>query len=353
MNICSIEHERCSQYLKRADGETSFVDWLRGQSKLPVLLAAEGFEERSLGVLRQFATQGCRLPAVFLGRYVNDDELNQRYRPQFEMYAEMVSPGAWRPIDNREDGKWVQEALEAARPESVALDITGLSNRGLFSALDAIAGARCKKAILYSEAAEYWPKQSDWERMSKALRGELSDSASLAEVADKEEWLYGREFSVELLPGHDGYDVAGTSALVAFLPFKAARLAAVLSRTDYSEYLFIAGRPRLDKNQWRLDALKQINAAITKQWPVEEMSTFGYRDCLEQLASLLFCENSLSYRCDVHLAPMGSKLQTVSCWALSRIARSITLVTGVPRKYYADKYSEGIGQSWGFAFIVP
>jgi hypothetical protein len=175
----------------------------------------------------------------------------------------------------------------------------------------------------------------------------------LAGKTDEREWLYSRNFDVELVQGHEGYDVAGSAALVAFLPFKAARLAAVMNYSEYSQYVFIAGKPRLGENLWRLDALIQINKAITRQWPIVEMSTFGYKDALKQLAGLLFSSDALSARCDIHVAPMGSKLQTVACWALSRITRSITTVTAIPSRYFPKKFSEGIGSTWVFPFVIP
>ena len=203
---------------------------------------------------------------------------------------------------------------------------------------------------MYSEAAEYWPKQQNW----KELSPDYGNADDLADRTDESEWLYsGRNFHVELVRGHEGYDVAGSSALVAFLPFKAARLAAVMSHADYSQYLFIAGRPRLAENFWRLEALKQINRVVTRDWSVAEMSTFGYRDALKQMANLLFSSDALSNRCDLHVAPMGSKLQTIACWALSRITRAVTILTGIPSRYFPRKYSEGIGACWVFPFARP
>lgn len=79
--------------------------------------------------------------------------------------------------------------------------------------------------------------------------------------------------------GHEGYDSAGCRrALIGFLPFKCARLTAVLGDRDYAEFLFIAGRPRLKENSWRLDTLKKINHDIVKDRSVLDMDTFGYSD---------------------------------------------------------------------------
>jgi hypothetical protein len=320
----------------------------------------EGFEERSLGVLQNLARRRLRIERILIGRYIRDDDLNKKYRAQFEALAQELAPHAWEVVDNYDNGLWIQEALKKIPEPAVALDITGLSSRGLFGALDALSSANLDATIMYSEAAHYWPNLEDWQQITMELSPDYAGGGELADRADQYEWLYsGRDFHIDLIEGHEGYDVAGTTALVAFLPFKAGRLAAVMSHAEYSEYMFIAGRPRLPANIWRLDALRQINGIATREWSVVEMSTFGYRDALTQLATVLFSSETdlgrapLSHRCDIHLAPMGSKLQTIASWALSRLTRAVTMVTATPRRYFPEKYSEGVGSSWFFPFLRP
>lgn len=344
----SIELSACFGYADRAFCEQPFRDWNPGE-RPPALLIPEGFEERSLAALQAMATRGILVPRLFIGRYVKDADLNQQYRERFEALAQEVAPGAWQVIDNHDNGDWIEEALRKVQEPAVALDITGLSHRALFGALDALSRSRHDAQIIYSEPAEYWPKQQEWRDMCP----NKNNSDDLADRTDEREWLYSRNFHVELIQGHEGYDVAGSAALVAFLPFKAARLAAVMNYGEYSQYHFIAGKPRLSANLWRLDALTQINKVVTRHWPIAEMSTFGYKDALKQLADLLFSSDALSTRYDIHVAPMGSKLQTIACWALSRITRSVTMVTAIPTHYFPKKYSEGIGSSWIFPFVAP
>ena len=349
----SIELDECLRYADRADGEQILSDWKLGD-RPPAIVVSEGFEERALGVLQSLRNRQIRIPRILIGRYVNDAELNKAHRKRFEALAEELAPGAWDVIENHDDGVWVQEALSRVKEPCVALDITGLSNRGMFGALDALSNAPINPMIMYSEAAQYWPKLDDWKSIKKKLSPNYTNADELADLADESEWLYsGQNFHVDLIQGHEGYDVAGTSALVAFLPFKAARLAAVMNHAEYSQYLFIAGRPRLAENIWRLDALKQINCMVTKDWPVEEMYTFGYREALKQMAILLFSTGALSHRCDIHVAPMGSKLQNFACWALSRITRAVTVVISIPSRYFPTAYSEGIGESWIFPLTQP
>jgi hypothetical protein len=68
---------------------------------------------------------------------------------------------------------------------------------------------------------------------------------------------------------------------------------------------------------------------------------------------LLFSTDALLKRYNVHMAILGSKLQTVGCWALSRVISSITVITSVPQKYYAEAFSEGVGRSWVFKLTKP
>jgi len=141
--------------------------------------------------------------------------------------------------------------------------------------------------------------------------------------------------------------------LIGFLPFKCARLAAILGEEDYSEVLFIAGHPHLKKNHWRKDALKEINEFTIKGRRVEDISTFLYRETLKEFIQILFSDDSLLQKYDVHLAVLGSKLQTVACWVLSNIIRSLTMVTSIPAKYFPEAFSEGIGNSWIFKLTTP
>jgi hypothetical protein len=339
----SIEQEACEDYLRRSADEEPLARWARSQGRSATLIVSEGFEERSCGAVEVFANAGVIVPKVIIGRYQNADDVNTRYRERLERLAEAVAPGNWQVLHNLNDGAWVADAVAIAETDTLLFDITGVSNRAMFRALDRLVESGRTVYVAYTEAQQYWPKWSDW----KKLRKQLSAYESLAELVDKKPWLFSYEHRVELVPGHEGYDAAGTGrALVAFLPFKCARLAAVLEVEDYAEMLFIAGRPPVP--QWRLKALGEINDALTKGSRVVEMSTFGYRSTIRGLMDLLFCGDSPLYRYDVHFAAIGSKLQTVGSWAFSCAVPSLTVITSVPTRYYREAFSEGVGTSWTF-----
>lgn len=345
-----IEERLIDEYLQRCSDERLVGRCSRERSDQPTLLLTEGFEDRSLGLLRRLASTRVELPAIVLARYVDDGGVNNRLRADFERLAEQVAPGRWHVVDNHNDGKWVAAAERLVSNENIIIDISGLSNRGLFGALDGLLAWGWKAHIAYTEAREYWPRRSEWADLRRRSR----DPAGLADILDTMPWLFGHQHRIERIAGHEGYDAAGAGrALIAFLPFKCARLAAVLGEEDYSDIRFISGKPRLKKNLWRADALRQINFTITKDWPVVEMPTFGYRQAIQSLAQHLFAGNSPMARYDVHLAVMGSKLQNVACWALSRLVPSLTVLCSVPVQYFPEAFSGGVGQSWLFPLSPP
>ena len=345
----SLEQAKCAEYLQLTQDEQPLEEYVRGLKSPVSLVVTEGFEERSLGILKNFAASAVNAASVIVSRYALNLDLNRKFRHEFETLARTLSPDNCFFLENYNNGLWLREALLRVNTEDVVVDITGLSNRSLFAALDVAAQSNHRVFLAYSEPERYWPKREDLIELKKQL-----GRRSLEELVDKAEWLFGYEHHVELVEGHEGYDSPGQGpALVAFLPFKSARLAAVLGQESYSEMLFIAGRPRLDENFWRLEAVKEINRFLTKDWPVVEISTFSFRKTIDQMSNLLLSDPGLLQRYDVHLAILGSKLQTVGCWAISSLLRSVTVVTSRPEKYFPESFSEGIGASSIFELVPP
>lgn len=346
----AIEADRCANYISASQDEIAFADWQGNCPQDISIVTTQGFEERSVGFIEAFAASGLRADTVVIGKHSRHEDANAKYQGRFDKSASIIRRTDCHSVPVDKDGHWVATAMAKVRSPNVVLDITGIGTRGLFGALDAAVRARKSVTLAYTEASQYWPKKSDWE----ALKAELTDLSALPDIVNEKPWLFGYEHKVELIPGHDGYDSAGTErALIAFLPFKCARLAAVMSSEDYSAFLFIAGRPRLPENLWRYDALREINRGIVKDRPVIEMSTFGYRSALGQLGTHLMKADPILEKYDVHLALMGSKLQDVACWIFSSLLPSITVLTAVPSKYFPEAFSDGIGEKWIFPLTSP
>lgn len=346
----ALEQELCEEYLKASSGEIRLKEIIGSFGTGTTLVIMQGFEDRTSGVLEAFANARLKTERLIIARYLKaDGKYDQAHTSHFEALARRVAPRSWTVVPNSNDGEWVKEAM-AADGDRVVFDITGASNRAMFRILDNLEASTKPIFIAYTEAKQYWPRKQEWDR----LRRQLTAHHSIAELVDTKPWMFSYEHTVELVPGHEGYDASGTGrALVAFLPYKSSRLAAILKTEDYAEKLFIAGRPPAQELAWRVEALKEINENLIRGSRVEEVSTFGYRRTLTELAKILFRDDSLLWKYDVTFAALGSKLQGIGSWVFSRIVPSITFTTSVPARYYKKAMSQGIGTSWVFEFTRP
>jgi len=349
----SFEMLKCQRYLDNAAPELDSTTWLSYQRNLPAILLTEGFEERSLGVLRAIASRGLQVPYLLLARYEETEHLNRQYRDEFAHLAQIVAPGRHDIVWSRSDGSWISDRIQRIGRGMVLLDISGMTTRGMFAALDVLKSAGNPVLIGYSEAEEYRPTRVEWDALVGEITGDPDEESLLAEKVDEAKWLYSGAHTVQLLPGHEGYDAAGVNALVAFLPFKPVRLGTVLDEQEYSAYVYMVGRPRLDANSWRYNALQRINTAIIREGRMVEVPTFGYRETISALATVVAGSSGLLNEFDVHLAPMGSKLQNVACWILSSLIPAITVITSVPDTWYHDAFSHGVGDCWVFPLKFP
>ena len=348
MNIdrtSSVEEILCKEYLQKSIDEQNIELLLGSLDVSTVFLAVEGFEERSVGVVEWMAERNARVGGVFVGTYDQLVADNGKHRKRFADAASKICGSEAKFIRGAESATWVAEALSLIAANLVIVDITGISNRALFGVLDILSKSGKKVIITYSEAKEYRPTQAEW----AALSNGPAEACSFSEGIDRQPWLFGHQHTSILVPRHEGFDAAGAPrALLAFLPFKSSRLGAILSNDEYSYCIYVAGNPRLTENRWRLDALKAINQELAKDSQIISMDTFGYRLAMEKLVNILFHETQLLSSYNVHMAILGSKLQTVGCWAVSCMIPSISVVSSIPAEYFPDAYSNGIGSIWQF-----
>lgn len=355
MSIKTLECLIGEQYARRAGAEV-----LLGESDIEatgtVLFVANGFEDRASRVLERLASRRASVSRVVIGRY--SDELTLT-RPDFDHFFDLASSvcAHGRPdvFDDDPAGTWVglalgeleQAGFETAR---AVLDISGLSQGRVFGALDRISAHGLKPTLAYTEAGEYWPLLPDWERLQNEHIGE-----KLVDQVNELPWLFSHEHRVSFMPGHEGYDTGSDGpGLVAFLPFKSARLAAILNSEDYAEVTFVAGRPRETRNEWRERAQLAINRHLIRpESGCISLPTFGFRDLILSLGEILFGPEGLAIRRDVHITATGSKMQAIATWVLSSLHPSLSVIRSVPKEYHQGAYSRGSGQTWLITLPLP
>jgi len=350
----SLEEQMLDRYVEAAAVEREFDEWRRGWSggELGVVVG-EGFEERSVGLLRRLASSGVRVSFVGVARYRSTADLNRAYRAEFEALAAQLSGARARVLWNDNDGRWIDEAVKESPTGKMLLDISGLSTTSMFCALDYCRARGIELLIGYSEARSYRPTLEEWRAILDETEGDVDAESRLAERVDEAQWLYGGAHTVALVADHEGYDSGAESALLAFLPFKPARLVALLGEQQYCEQVYVAGKPRLLENEWRLGALERMNARFTRNARVVAMDTFGYRSCVSGLRNLLCGTEGLLSRYDVQVAPFGSKLQNVGVWIVSTLIPALTVISAHPETFHPEAFSEGVGESWVFPLTMP
>src|SRR5438552_1003504 len=128
----SVEHQQCHAFLRRSVDERELQPVPATAGASAALLTTQGFEERSVGVLETFANSGIRLRNVIINCYPGEDGRNFKYRDRFETSAKKLAPHRWSVVSNDYEGTWVRSAMESSDADEIILDITGVSNLGLF-----------------------------------------------------------------------------------------------------------------------------------------------------------------------------------------------------------------------------
>lgn len=307
------------------------------------MIVVQGFEERSSGAMARLRDAGYRARSICILQYPGQHEANSRYQEAVHDEAYKLSRREPHYFNLGEQTDSLEKAIKSSDSPMVLLDITAMSNRLIFAAFDAAARSGRKVIPVYTDAVTYSPSREKWEAVEGCELGPLS----VADIVEQQEWISNSNYCVSIVEDHEGYDGAGIGkALVAFLPFKSARLSSIIANEDYSSFHFLAVKPRSPCNAWRLEALKKVNAPYICGHVVTDISAFGYVQAAGALSRMLLGKRGIMRNHDVHLAVLGSKLQTVGAWIVSSFIDSITVVACTPEKFYPQSYSEGIGETW-------
>ncbi len=142
-----------------------------------------------------------------------------------------------------------------------------------------------------------------------------------------------------------------------FPSFKKDRTQAVITHVDPSLHnvsnvsgervVWLLGLPHLPEDEWRLEAMRDINCLKNENCPQIEVGTFDYRDALTKLESV-YQQRWRDYR--LTISPLGSKLQALGTSLFHHMHPEIRIVFCVPKKYNAKKYSEGCKGLWEIEF---
>jgi hypothetical protein len=200
-----------------------------------------------------------------------------------------------------------------------------------------LLGYPCELTVLYTEAANYFPKRQDWESGKR-------------KPYDK--WVQGPFAGVRYVekpPILQADDIGEHPVLLVLFPtFNTERTDGVLAELDPADRIWFFGEPHdLAKNAYRIEMVKSYAASIMcpgDKW--SELTTFDYRKALLALGGI-YAERHFDYR--IVIMPHGSKMQTLGV-SLFRIAHEASMVFAMPKEYNPEKYSTGCIRVWAICF---
>lgn len=309
-----------------------------------LFLCALGFEPRCLTVPDRLSDAGYGAGRALYFRYGTNLDDNAANLTKLEHDLRQISPIV-EPLDvDASDFPALLRAqmdlvVREAAPEiaRVTFDISVAANRLLLRCMKVLLEYNVSLRILYSEAQVYHPTKEEYDREPGQLdSGRVSLEHGVGDVLP----------SID----HPGQALDPLPDFVVLFPsFKPERSRAVLSFVDPSllpnpggSVVWLVGRPHLDEDSWRREAMRELNE-IGPDSPQYEVSTFEYKDTLKVL------ERLHSERSETHtitLSPLGSKLQAFGTALFCFMRPDVRVIFSTPKEYNAVQYSAGCKAVW-------
>lgn len=308
------------------------------------LIVCSGFEERVCRSLELIVESNIRMSGAFLATYPDSKNLaNER---SFRDALPRAISGGGRIVDARIDDAttYSQQLADFVHGSShVVCDITGFNTAGLFWTLETIANSGVDFSILYTEAGDYHPTKAEFEEF--VPNGEHERDIESLRNYELSENVYSNDCELSIVDGFEGHFSSGYPYfLIAFLPFKRSRLGVLLEEVSASERLLIIGVPERSELKWRAEMLEKINYDLVHDGvsKIHRLSTLDFDECLKFLNAVYNDKiEQVKYRYNFMLAPLGSKIQKLSCWAFGRQNPNICIITSSPKSLYDKNYSIG------------
>ena len=324
------------------------ADWLRS-SHPTVYVCAQGFEDRCTEVAELLSAEKTPLKrVVVISLRSNSDKDQENGRRVIEM---LRSQTECDPIlfDGDEPGfhSRMVSALggrsnSLTEDDHILLDISVAANRACLRAIDSFLRHNCQLTVAYAEAAVYHPEEQAFRNNEATWISEdsLGTEKGVEDISRCEEFL-GEHLD------------AASNVVVLFPSFRHERSAAVISHVDPAllinptdDVIWVLGRPHLDQDLWRRDAMRKINK-ITDEAKVFDASTFDYREAWRILEQIY---NERWEGSNITLSPLGSKMQALAVTLFCIRHPDVLVLLSTPQQYNSQQWSDGVRDLWRVSF---
>ncbi len=299
-----------------------------------LLIVAAGFEDRAIAGAVRLGKSLARFSGVVLVQYTaglpgNDahyDQLNRLLKEQGAAVEGTIVIDRSKPVlAHRQLREGIANVVARKQPRRAWLDISGLSSLLIVTGLHELRRLHVPVSILYSEADEYLPKQSEYER----VKTDSDQHFELSEALLQSATLSG----LYILPDFAGSTRANKPAcLFEFAGFEPHRATGLIDDYAPAAVVVFYGRSPYEDLAWRTKMSRDLHRGLFSRWHVREAETSTLQ--VEQILSDLeaqFAVLRASY--DIAIAPQCSKMQVVATYLFWLRHPEVQLIFTSPAAY--------------------
>lgn len=222
--------------------------------------------------------------------------------------------------------------LTDLRNSQVVLDISGLPNFAICITVMKVRRAlpTANLTLLYTEAEEYFPRKTDFERIKRATN---------SRAAAPPEYLSARAANMFFPSMFTGMALGhNDTCLIVFAGYEPHRTHCVIEASNPSKLVMVYGEPGRRDLKWRLDLSRIMHRGIENQL----MSTEEITSTSEISDNLQLLLDYYDYLYDDHvlcICPTNSKMQAVASALAWETYPDIQLNFPIPAQYLPKRFS--------------
>lgn len=299
-------------------------------------IGAAGFEDRATTVLDNLIRDGFKIESAIAITYEPYDSRNRV--KEFREKLEKVSTSTSWIVYNRHDPQNFQNQIPALlrviKSSSIIVDISAMSKLLIMILLQSLRRMHNELIIAYAEAEVYHPTRKEFEEAKKRIAGTPDFLTS-----DVYRILHVTSLSSSSMQGHP-------VLLITYPTFNHIEMVALHNELYPQRMTLIEGKPHEKHNEWRLEAIREINRKVMDDPDYRSeskiLSTFDYIPNIESLEEIY---REYKYTHKILLSPTGSKFQTVADFMFKQLHPDVQIVYPVTKSFIGE-YSEGCKALW-------
>jgi hypothetical protein len=259
-----------------------------------------------------------------------------------EKIEKVVSTTSWIVFDRHDPQKFQDSfpvLLSSVRPKALVIDISAMSKFLIMILLQALRNFSGDIIIAYVEADCYHPTPKEFEEAKKQIIGSPDLGSPDFLTSDVFRILHVTSLSSSAMQGHP-------ILLIAYPTFNHNEIVALHNELSPNCMVIVLGKPHEEKNDWRLDAVKEINSRVLNNPDYCRdpftLSTFDYISNIWGLENIY---QKYKYTHRVLLSPTGSKLQTIAAFIFKQMRPDIQIVYPSTKSFIGE-YTDGCKALW-------